>query len=373
MKQFIIREKNKIILILIILSSLSFLDTIRKGLMNGCDFQWQPSKLLWSGVNHYEKFLFQGNSDFMCQGGQYAHGLHVILFPYTLFDWEIARLMWVITNILLAISIPLLICKKFKISKYKTIFILLIFLTCYPTRMNINYGQQSLLIMFFLILPFIFKSNFSYFLSGVSIFKYSTGYVIFFYYLIKKQYKNFFLATLPYIIGWIVYFMVSESEPIKNFFEPIQLILKTGYSRDGDIYSLFNNYVFSNLHYYYSIVLIILTFVLNIFFIIKANIIKNNLLLMSLICLCPLIFFPHSNYDYVLLLPLLIYSLSKFDLIINKLNFYFVMYYFFFNRLVKHLIDIDYIYQPFILSLLIIIYFLNIKYHEKKLSFIKII
>ena len=124
MKQFIIREKNKIISILIILSSLSFLDTIRKGLLNGCDFQWHPSKLLWSGINHYEKFLNQGNYDFLCQGGQYAHGLHVILFPYTLFDWEIARIMWVITNILFSITIPLLICKKFKISKNKTIIVI---------------------------------------------------------------------------------------------------------------------------------------------------------------------------------------------------------------------------------------------------------
>ena len=369
MKQFISREKNKIILILIILSSLSFLDTIRKGLANGCDFQWHPSKLLWSGVNHYEKFLIQGNFDFLCQGGQYAHGLHVILFPYTLFNWEIAKLMWVITNVLFAISIPLLICKKFKITKYKTIIILLIFLTCYPTRMNINYGQQSLLILFFLTLPFMFRTNISSFLSGISIFKYSTGYVIFFFYLIKRQYRNFFLATLPYIIGWVVYFTVSESDPIKNFFEPLQLILETGYSRDGDIYSLFNNYIFSKLYYYYSFILILLCFLLNVFFIIKANRIKNNLLLMALICLCPLIFFPHSNYDYVLLLPLLVYSLSKFDLTINKINFYFVIYYFFVNRIIKHLIDLDHIYQPIMLSLLIIIYFLNIKYYENKFNF----
>ena len=106
---------------------------------------------------------------------------------------------------------------------------------------------------------------------------------------------------------------------------------------------------------------------LNIIFILKARNIKNDLLLMSLICLCPLIFFPHSNYDYVLLLPLLVYSLSNYHLLINKINFSFVIYYFFINRLIKHLIDMDYIYQPVMLILTIIIYFLNIVYYEKRI------
>src|SRR5210317_2082699 len=98
MINFLYREKNKILNFLVIISAISFFDTITKGLINGCDFQWHPAKLFWDGINHYEKFLNQGNFDFLCQGGQYAHGLQVILFPYTLFEWETARIMWVITN-----------------------------------------------------------------------------------------------------------------------------------------------------------------------------------------------------------------------------------------------------------------------------------
>ena len=189
MKEFLYKEKNKILIFLGLITSISFLDTIRKGLLNGCDFQWHPSKLFWNGINHYEKFLNQGNFDFLCQGGQYAHGLQIVLLPYAQLEWETARIFWVITNVIFAFMIPLLICKKFNISKYKTVLILMIFLTCYPTRMTINYGQQSLFVFFFLILPFIYKSNVNSFLSGLSIFKYSTGYVIFLYFLVKKNTK----------------------------------------------------------------------------------------------------------------------------------------------------------------------------------------
>ena len=94
-------EKNKyfILYFLIFVSIIYFINTISKGLVNGCDFQWQPAVLLWEGINHYQKFINNGKSDFLCQGGEYGHLLHVILYPYTLFKWEVARAFWVITNI----------------------------------------------------------------------------------------------------------------------------------------------------------------------------------------------------------------------------------------------------------------------------------
>ncbi len=78
--------KNKLIFLnlLIIVSILSFINTISKGLVNGCDFQWQPSVLFWEGVNHYQKFILNGKGDFLCQNGEYAHILHIILYPFSI-------------------------------------------------------------------------------------------------------------------------------------------------------------------------------------------------------------------------------------------------------------------------------------------------
>ena len=60
-------NKNKILYFLIIVSIASFVNTVSKGLVNGCDFQWQPAVLLWEGINHYEKFIINGKGDFLCQ------------------------------------------------------------------------------------------------------------------------------------------------------------------------------------------------------------------------------------------------------------------------------------------------------------------
>ncbi len=363
----IIENNKKVILyFLITLSLISFINTFYKGLLNGCDFQWQPSVLFWEGVNHYQKFIANGKGDFLCQNGEYAHLLHVLYYPFTLFKWETARMLWLMVNVLFVIFIPIVICKSLKLSKYKTILLLLIFATCYPSRMALNYGQQSLMVLFCMLLPFIYNNKLSGILSGLSYVKYSSGYIVFLYYLTSRQYKYFILSCIPYLIGWILYFSYTNSDPINNFFEPIQLFLKTGYMRDADIYSLINiHFSFFKL-IYFKILLIIIIFILNFLVLIKIN--KNNDIFfkMSLILICPLIFFPHSNYDYVLLFPLLCYSVSNIEYLINKINVYFIIYFFYFNRIVNHLIDFDVLYQPILLFFMIILLIANIYSYQNK-------
>ena len=365
MNNFFIKNKNKILFFLITISILSFIETIRKGLLNGCDFQWQPALLFWEGINHYERFMSNGKSEFLCQGGEYSHLLHIIYYPYVLFKWETARALWLLTNIFFVISVPLLICNKFKISKYKTIILILIFITCYPSRMTLNYGQQSLFVLFFMTLPFIFKSNFFYFLSGISSVKYSTGYVIFLNFLVKKEFKNFFLATIPYLLGWFIYFMYTNSDPIINFFEPLKLSFMSHYMRDADIYSLLQIYYLGDKGSFLKYISIACIFLLNSFILIRINRQSSNFLKMSLVLICPLVFFPHSNYDYVLLFPLACYSLLNFHGYLNKINFFFVIYIFYLSRIVKHLLDIDWLYQPTLMLLIILLIIMNTRTDRK--------
>ncbi|MDA9697204.1 DUF2029 domain-containing protein [Candidatus Pelagibacter sp.] len=364
--KFIKKNKNSFLNFLVIVSIFSLINTISKGLVNGCDFQWQPAVLFWEGINHYQKFIMNGKGDFLCQNGEYAHLLHVLYYPFTLFKWETARILWLGVNIIFIFLIPILICKFLKLSKYKTILLLLIFITCYPSRMTLNYGQQSLFVMFFMMLPFLFYNKFSAIFSGLSYVKYSTGYIVFLNFLASKQYKYFILASIPYFAGWLIYFSVTSSDPLINFFEPVQLSLKKGYIRDADIFSLINIYFAPAKEVYFKLLILVLIFIVNFILLIKIN--KNNDIFfkMSLVFICPLIFFPHSNYDYVLLFPILCYSFLNTEYIINKINIFFVLYLFYFNRIINHLIDLDPLYQPILLLFLIGLVITNIYSYKNK-------
>ena len=69
----------------------------------GADFQWQPSKCLFEGINHYNSYLLKDGRcpSFMTQNGEYAHGLYVLLYPFTNLEWVTAKFLWSFTNIIL--------------------------------------------------------------------------------------------------------------------------------------------------------------------------------------------------------------------------------------------------------------------------------
>ena len=147
---FELKKKYKFLIIFLTIVVLSFfIQTILKGLQNSCDLMWQPTKLFWDGVNHYEYQLKTKDIYLGCQKGQYGHFLFILLYPISLFEWEQAKIIWIIINIMFAFIIPILICKFCNLSKILTLLVLGIFLTCHPTRMTINYGQNSLMIFFF--------------------------------------------------------------------------------------------------------------------------------------------------------------------------------------------------------------------------------
>ena len=106
-----------------------FTQTIFKGIENSCDLMWQPAKIFWAGTNHYEYQMRTGDVFLGCQHGRYGHFLFVLLYPITLFEWEQAKILWIILNIFFAFSIPIILCRLNNLSTFSTYLIIGIFLT----------------------------------------------------------------------------------------------------------------------------------------------------------------------------------------------------------------------------------------------------
>ena len=139
----------------------------------------------------------------------------------------------------------------------------------------------------------------------------------------------------------------------------------SNYRRDADVYSLLQIYFLGDKGLVFKYTSIASIFLLNLFILIRINRQSNNFLKMSLVLICPLVFFPHSNYDYVLLFPLACYSLLNLDSYLNKINFFFVMYIFYLSRIVKNLLDIDWLYQPTLMLLIILLIIVNTRADRK--------
>lgn len=361
-----LNNKHKIIFIILSIIVIGFFaQTITKGLSNSCDLMWQPSKIFWEGVNHYEYQMKTGDIFLGCQAGRYGHFLFISLYPITLVEWEQAKIIWMIVNIFFAISIPVIICKFFKISTISTFLILGIFLTCHPTRMTLNLGQNSLMMLFFIMLPFLEVSNryktINLIASGFSYVKYTTGYILFLNLFIEKRIKKLVLTSFLTIFGWLFYSYYTNSNLISNFFDPLKLNFRDNYVRTGDLYSILNIYFFNENNIFNKFLQLGIVLFGNIYFLYQIRNVRNKLAKLSVICFLPLIFMPHSNYDYVLLLPTLIFGFKYFSLKISNYCVYLVLYYFYLHRIVRHLINNDMIYQSGMLLIftIFIVFFIN--------------
>jgi hypothetical protein len=167
------------------------------------------------------------------------------------------------------------------------------------------------------------------------------------------------------IFGWLFYSYYTNSSLIANFFEPLKMNFQDNYSRTGDLYSIMNIYFLKENNFTNKILQLGIVLFGNLYFLYQIKNIKNKLAKLSVICFLPLIFMPHSNYDYVLMLPLLIYVIKNYKFAVCKYGLYLTIYYFYFHRIIRHLIDNDMFYQSgmFLFFTIFIIFFIN---HIKK-------
>ena len=324
------------LLILLVVLTHSYLPTVSEVLSGSgsADFQWQPSKCVFEGINHYQSYLTRdGNCKFfMSQLGEYAQGFYVLIYPFTVLEWNDAKFLWFLFNVTLIISTSFLMCKKFELGKIETYLIIFFILYSIIARVNFIMGQQTIFTLFFLTLPFIYKSKLSIILSGISYFKYNIGYGLFFLYLISKEYKKIIFSIIPCFVGLIIYCLITKSNILKNIFQPFELMVFN--SAQGStlnrvfLFSFFRDFSVFNNFINYSLIGI-LTLLFNFFLLKKISQINNNLLKLSCLCLLILISTPHWGHDYILLVPLLIYSIKyyKLDLFLFRINLLACIYF----------------------------------------------
>ncbi len=366
------RKKIKIIFffIVIILASISLIHSIKQSYKISYDFHYSPAKLVSEGTNHYQYVLNEkygkGLSDkiLYSQDGLYAHGLFIILIPFTWLEWDNAKKLWAFFNIFFCILILFFLKKKFKITKNIFILSTCLFLMSTPFRINIGYGQQTLITFLFFLLPFIFQNKISLLLGGLSYFKYNIGYVLFFYIVTLRSINKVIISLIPCFVGWLVYSYLTNTPIIKSFFDPFLLLsyfLSLKNHLPVTIFSLFKDIGFNNY------ILFFMPLAMSFWVIYKLNEVKNELLKLSIICLVSLSFASHQLHDYILLLPLLIFSLINFNFLISKINLLVIFYFFFFLRILSFFFGFqpwDFPYGNFGYlnnSLMIITLFLNIK------------
>ena len=337
------------------------------------DYQYSPSKLFIEKINPYEYFLFSEDTSRIigAQYPVYSQATYVFFSVLSILDWETSRLVWSIINLTLGTISVLIIAKKANLENYYIILIWCIFSMSTPFRNCIGNGQLSFLVLISycsLFLENSFKRNF---LFGLSYMKYSFMPVLAFFVFLKDGFIGLFISGLFCVTGWIIFSLYLDQNVFHTIFQPIVSGLN-GFDNTlarGDLYTILNkfNYSLFGLNsIYWSIFIVI---VVSFFLVNQVSLKQDPLLTLNLLLIINLLTFGHLIYDYVILLPTLVYSFKNYNFIRAKISILIVLYFWFgvrvYEKVKSYILDIDIIiptnYDNFInLGLIIVLYLINL-------------
>ena len=105
----------------------------------------------------------------------------------------------------------------------------------------------------------------------------------------------------------------------------------------GDLYSILNNFNFfkaSKNHTYFLILIVILV---SLFFGKKISKITDPILFLNLMCISNLMIFGHLIYDYIVLLPTLIYNFKNLNFKRSIISILIIFYFWYGIRFIEYL------------------------------------
>ena len=289
------------------------------------DFQWTPSKDVVDGVNPYRSFIEWNTSSqpdstqaqeqivtekpsvpphFLNQSPSYPASTYVLLAPFAHLDWESAKLVWLVANLIFITLLLLGMQKVFPVSNRSLLALLVLtFLIASPLRTSLGAGQQNFISLAAFIWSWYYaRDDKNQTLAGVLLavawIKYSLTFPLTLIFLRKNNYKPVLIAAVIHAFLTCVAAWRIGMWPHEFFFNSVQVVLM------GDGTGFLNLVAISmnlNLPLHVPLTVIAIATVA-----VAAAVIRyseaDELLVLTFLGLFSCAVFYHHGYDFVVLL-----------------------------------------------------------------------
>lgn len=318
-----------IIIIMTFLAAVSIVQGVRNAVGVSQDFQWDASRALLERIDPYELSLdssipIQSESlkEFYClftdaglkqkmEANQFP-SLLVLLFPYAIMPPFVARIAWIISNILFTAGIIWLLRRTFfkNLALFEFLFVVLLMLMGTPFRNQLGVGQHTLFSFFFFLLAvWLDESNpkgnhvLITVCLAICFFKYTLTAPLCLFILYRRRIREFVFAVIIHIgmtVGVALWLQ-------KNVFYMITAPLKVAsvLSSEGglDLGALFNGS---------SLAFVIGGIIAIMLVLVAVKMPKGqDALLFSLLLLWSLVITYHRTYDFFVMSAVPIISLTN--------------------------------------------------------------
>jgi len=162
--------KKKLLILLLITTVVVFLGRsfYNANLYNSVDFRYlyDLSKLLYEKIDIFKSYLIEQKVNtiwgqwtytsilinYEIPPPQWGHILYFFLFPYVLFPFKIASILWFITNLIFLYFIIKIIKKNYNLSFNQLLIFSIIIISSTPLTNTLGNGQFGLLLLLLLLI-----------------------------------------------------------------------------------------------------------------------------------------------------------------------------------------------------------------------------
>lgn len=206
--------------------------TVLQAYRMGMDFQWDATYLLLQGVNPYlataEQQLVE--SSLYPVLAPYVPSALLLLTPYAVLPYEVARHLWIGSNLLFSVGTVIVLFPTF-LGRHGTvdevIGLIALWVISTPWGTTVSLGQHSLYALFFFVLALYFgkqgRMRWAGLFLALSWLKYAVTLPLSLYFLYKQWHRPPFIAVGLHIgLHGIAMLLLSES-PLQLLLQPFQV------------------------------------------------------------------------------------------------------------------------------------------------------
>ena len=275
------------------------------------DFQWTPSKDVVDGVNPYRDFISwqeQGHDSvpqhFLNQSPSYPASTYILLSPFAHFEWQTAKTLWVVANL---IFIGLLLMGMQKVFPVRSPTILaalvLAFLIASPLRTSLGAGQHNFISLAAFVWAYYYAHNgknkgLSGLLLSIAWIKYSLTFPLTIIFLRRGGIKPVIIAATTHAVLTCIVAWRIGMWPHEFFFSSVQVVLMGDGTGFLNLIAISMNF---DLPLPVPLTLIGLA-TLGVAYVLYRNHEADPLTVMAFLGLFSCAVFYHHGYDFVVLL-----------------------------------------------------------------------
>jgi hypothetical protein len=318
------------LVLLCIVALVSVVQGYRNAILYSQDFQWTPTvAFAWDENDPYQIYLDNPKENSLKQIPYYLHFTYIMLSPFALLNFGVAKIVWAAMNVAFAAGTFLLLRRRFD---DRTLFIVfLLFLSSTPVRNTIGNGQQSLLCLFLYVMAIRAADGgskiHSSLIAGIAAFKYSFGLPLAFAFDFNS-WRNVLLYFVPAGLGvifWSAYFGIG---PIDAALLPLRVLQVATPKGTSDVQSLLIDItgLSRGFSVAFSLALLLAAVIVQKAFFPIEDVLDR----FSIYGLLSIVLFYHWNYDHVFLLGSLLIAV-RLPLGATKLVTFAIISYFWFG------------------------------------------